>query len=76
MTYRTYNIQGRFLGMPYDWRRPTVRKVLDRIWDPNGAVFPPKIYGMGWTINFARPAAWAFLAGMTTFCVALVTLLA
>ena len=27
---RIDDVQGRFLGMPYDWRRPTLHKALRR----------------------------------------------
>jgi uncharacterized protein DUF5808 len=46
--------QGRFLGMPYDWRRPTAQRLRTRIWDPdNPRVFVPKAYGWGYGINLA-----------------------
>jgi hypothetical protein len=41
------------LGLPYDWRRPTVARAKARMWnreDPR--MFPPKSFGAGWTINF------------------------
>jgi hypothetical protein len=46
---------GTFLGIPYDWRRPTVRRVKSRWWNPNDPrLFTPKSWGWGWDINFAR----------------------
>jgi hypothetical protein len=50
------DIQGEFLGMPYDFRRPSKAKILSRIWNENGPLFPPKTWGMGWTLNFKHPA--------------------
>ena len=44
--------QGRFAGMPYDWRRPTVARVKARLWnrdDPR--LFTPKSFGWGYDIN-------------------------
>ena len=35
----------------------------------DASVFVPKRFGIGWTINFARPAAWAAIVG---FCLATV----
>ncbi len=46
---------GRFLGVPYDWRRPTLERVKSRWWnldDPR--LFTPKAYGWGYDINLAR----------------------
>jgi hypothetical protein len=45
---------GRFLGLPYDWRRPTRQRLRQRIWNPDEPrVLVPKAYGWGYTINFA-----------------------
>ena len=46
---------GTFLGLPYDWRRPTLAKIKARAWNPaNPHLFVPKVYGWGYSINFAR----------------------
>jgi hypothetical protein len=46
---------GRFLKVPYDWRRPTVERVKSRWWNPNEPRFVvPKSFGWGWSFNFAR----------------------
>jgi uncharacterized protein DUF5808 len=46
---------GKFLGIPYDWRRPTAKRVKSRWWNPNDRrVFTPKAFGWGWDINLAR----------------------
>ena len=46
---------GKFLGVPYDWRPPTVERVKSRWWNPDDSrVFTPKSFGWGYDINFAR----------------------
>lgn len=46
---------GKFLGVPYDWRRPTVARVKERWWNPGDPrLFTPKVYGWGWDVNLAR----------------------
>jgi hypothetical protein len=46
-------VTGRILGMPYEWRMPTTARVRSRWWDTsNSKVLVPKIFGVGWTINF------------------------
>ena len=51
---RSRSQQGSFLGIPYDWRRPTARRLREGVWDPgNPRVFVPKTYGWGYGINFA-----------------------
>jgi len=61
---RTHDIGGRFLGIPYDWRWPTIRKIKGRIWNPGGPMFPPKVFGWGWTLNLAHPGSWALIGGL------------
>lgn len=49
---------GTFLGIPYDWRRPSWARFKQRIWNPNDHhVFGPKWYGWGWTVNLYELAA-------------------
>lgn len=50
---RTWN--GRVLGVPYDFRRPTRERVAERLWNPRShQLFSPHVFGVGWTVNFAR----------------------
>jgi hypothetical protein len=47
--------KGTFLGIPYDWRPPTVARTKSRWWNPEDSrLFTPKAYGWGYDINFAR----------------------
>jgi Family of unknown function (DUF5808) len=46
--------RGKFLGMPYDWRRPTRRRARNRAWNKDDPrILVPKAYGWGYSINFA-----------------------
>ena len=46
---------GKFLGVPYDWRRPTVARTKERWWNAaDRRLFTPKVVGWGWDINLAR----------------------
>ncbi|HVC82529.1 MAG TPA: hypothetical protein VNL35_18745 [Chloroflexota bacterium] len=43
----------RFLGIPYDWRSPSMARIKERSWNPNDRrVFTPKMLGWGYSINF------------------------
>jgi hypothetical protein len=45
---------GKILGVPYDFRPPTLARIRERMWnreDPR--VITPRVFGAGWTINFA-----------------------
>jgi hypothetical protein len=47
--------QGRFFGVPYDWRRPSAARTKQRAWKPDEPrLLVPKSFGWGWGINFAR----------------------
>jgi Family of unknown function (DUF5808) len=54
--------QGRFLGMPYDLRKPTLARLKSRWWNPaDRRILTPKTFGAGWDINlywFAHPAKY------------------
>ncbi|TCC53114.1 hypothetical protein E0H75_05160 [Kribbella capetownensis] len=46
---------GKFLGIPYDWRRPTLDRTRSRWWNPaEPRLFTPKVLGWGYDVNFAR----------------------
>jgi hypothetical protein len=46
---------GKFLGVPYDWRRPTLARAKECWWNAaEPRLFVPKVFGWGWDINFAR----------------------
>ncbi len=53
--YALFMKSGKFLGIPYDWRRPTKERARSRYWNPSEPrLIVPKVYGWGWTINLAR----------------------
>ena len=44
--------QGRALGMPFDWRTPTARRVAARLWNADDRrLLTPKSFGWGYTLN-------------------------
>ncbi|MET0789704.1 MAG: DUF5808 domain-containing protein [Cellulomonas sp.] len=41
--------------VPYDFRMPTVERIKQRFWDPQGAhLISPRVFGVGWTLNVGR----------------------
>ena len=45
--------QGRFAGVPYDFRRPTVARVRSRLWNQDDRrLFTPRAFGWGYDVNF------------------------
>ena len=49
---RTNKSHGNFLGVPFEFRFPTVPRVLDRWWNPEDPrVLTPHVFGVGWSLN-------------------------
>jgi hypothetical protein len=47
--------QGKWLGMPYDWRRPTAARIKSRWWNPDDdRYFTPRAFGWGYDLNLHR----------------------
>jgi hypothetical protein len=45
---------GTWLGVPYDWRRPSWRRIKRRWWNTRDRrLFTPRSFGWGYDINFA-----------------------
>ena len=50
---RTWN--GVLGFVPYDFRVPTLARVKERMWDPEGAhLISPRVFVVGWTLNVGR----------------------
>ena len=38
--------------LPYDFRRPTLVRIKERLWNPNDErIWIPRIFGVGWSVN-------------------------
>jgi hypothetical protein len=46
--------EGRVLGIPYSLRPPTPGRIKARLWRPEGPLFSPKVFGLGWDLNLGR----------------------
>lgn len=50
-------LHGTILGVPYEWRTPTSERVVMRWWNPlYPRVFVPRVFGIGWAVNFGAVA--------------------
>jgi hypothetical protein len=43
--------------VPYDYRLPTASRIRDRLWNPDGPLVSPQVFGVGWSLNFGRVLA-------------------
>ncbi|MFP6685121.1 MAG: DUF5808 domain-containing protein [Polyangiaceae bacterium] len=63
MSHNSYDIQGYLFGViPYDFRRLSWAKAARRMYRPGGSMLAPKVFGVGWTLNFAHPGSRWLLA--------------
>jgi hypothetical protein len=47
------NKTGRFLGLPYDFRRPTRARLRERSWNlQDRHLFTPQAVGIGYSLNW------------------------
>jgi hypothetical protein len=50
-------LHGRLLGVPYDVRMPNTERIAIRWWNPlDPRIFVPRVFGLGWDINFGALA--------------------
>lgn len=40
-----------FEFVPYDFRKPSLDKVKATMWNPEGPLIAPRVFGVGWTLN-------------------------
>jgi len=45
---------GRILGVPYDFRLPTLDRVKATFWNPHAGLLTPHAFGVGWSLNLYR----------------------
>jgi hypothetical protein len=65
------DLVGPFCGLPYDFRTPTLPKIAKRLYQPGGPLFVPKVFGAGWTLNFAHPGTkWVLGVSMLAMLIA------
>ena len=52
---RSGRSHGTFMGVPFEFRPPTPRRVKERWWNPSDRrVFTPHVFGVGWSLNLHR----------------------
>jgi hypothetical protein len=62
--YMTRQPTGKFLGVPYDWRRPTWARYKSRWWNTKDRrIVMPRAFGWGYDFNIAEIARRLHLRG-------------
>ena len=53
---------GRIFGIPYNFKRPSVRRLFSSYWQPGQGMIVEKPFGIGYTLNLANWRSWLVLA--------------
>ncbi len=52
---------GEILGVPYNFERPSVGRMLSSYWKPGEGMLVEKPFGIGYTLNLASWRSWVVL---------------
>jgi hypothetical protein len=53
---------GEILGIPYNFERPNLGRLLSSYWQPDRGMLVEKPFGIGYTLNLANWRSWIVLA--------------
>ncbi|MFB6253139.1 MAG: DUF5808 domain-containing protein [Halobacteriaceae archaeon] len=53
---------GELLGIPYNFERPKLSRLLAAYWQPDKGMLVKKPFGIGYTLNLANWRSWIVLA--------------
>ncbi|QSG05374.1 DUF5808 domain-containing protein [Halapricum desulfuricans] len=53
---------GELFGVPYNFERPSLKRLLSSYWQPGERMLVEKPFGVGYTLNLANWRSWIVLA--------------
>ncbi|WP_115863507.1 DUF5808 domain-containing protein [Halorussus litoreus] len=53
---------GELFGVPYNFDRPSIGRMLSAYWKPDEGMLTEKPFGVGYTLNLASWRSWLVLA--------------
>lgn len=53
---------GEILGVPYNFERPSLGRMLSSYWKPGESMLVEKPFGVGYTLNMANWRSWIVVA--------------
>lgn len=53
---------GTIFGVPYNFKRPSISRMLSAYWQPGKGMLVEKPFGIGYTLNLANWRSWAVVA--------------
>ena len=52
---------GELFGIPYNFERPSLKRLLSSYWQPGEGMLVKKPFGIGYTLNLANWRSWIVL---------------
>ncbi|WP_248516063.1 DUF5808 domain-containing protein [Salinarchaeum laminariae] len=49
---------GELFGIPYNFEKPSMRRLLSSYWQPGDGMLVKKPFGVGYTLNLANWRSW------------------
>ena len=53
--------KGELFGIPYNFERPSMKRLLSTYWQPGEGMLVKKPFGIGYTLNLANWRSWIVL---------------
>jgi len=53
---------GEIFGVPYNFEKPSIRRLVSSYWQPGEGMLVRKPFGIGYTLNLADWRSWVVLA--------------
>jgi len=53
---------GELFGVPYNFKRPSIKRMLESYWQPGEQMLVEKPFGIGYTLNMANWRSWIVVA--------------
>ena len=53
---------GELFGVPYNFEKPSLRRLLSGYWQPDEGMLVKKEFGIGYTLNLANWRSWVVIA--------------
>ncbi|EMA14679.1 hypothetical protein BDK61_0632 [Haloarcula quadrata] len=53
---------GTLFGVPYNFERPSLKRLVSSYWKPGDDMLVEKPFGIGYTLNLANWRSWVVLA--------------
>jgi hypothetical protein len=53
---------GKLFGVPYNFERPSMKRMLEAYWQPGEELLVEKPFGVGYSLNLANWRSWIVIA--------------